>query len=470
MNICLWREWFRCVWTLRSSCTRGSIFVKLVLVLVGFSVRTEQAGVTSFIRGLGLQPRFYHRLLDVFHSEGLKLESLTTLWVTLALKIFKPVSVNGYLVLLGDGIKIPKDGKKMPGVKKLHQSSGNSSKPSFIMGHSFQAISMLVHSAVDAVTAVPLTSRIHEGVVLKRNDNTTLLDKMVSLFLMVVKAIRSPVVFVVDAYYASRKVIRPLLAQGHHLVTRVRITSVAFLPAPPPAIPRRGRPKLYGAKLRLRDLVKNNAAFTCALSPVYGETDVLLEYRCLDLLWRPIGRLVRFVIVKHPTRGTIILMSTHTLLSPLDIISLYGYRFKIETGFRQAVHVIGSYSYHFWMKSMSPINEKTGNQHIYNKSKKYQQAVLRKLNAYHCFVQIGCIAQGLLQHLSINFSSAVWKQFRSWLRTMKPDQPPSELVVSYALRAGLFDFLAATPAEHTLKIIIKEHLDPSQWPEYRLAA
>ncbi len=444
--------------------------MKLVLVLVGFSVRTEHAGVTSFIRGVGLQPKFYHPLLTLFHSEGLKLEMLTKLWVALALKIFKPVRVKGYLVCLGDGIKIPKDGKKMPGVKKLHQSSGNSSKPSFIMGHSFQAIALLVRSGVDAVTAVPLTSRIHEGVLLKRNDKTTLLDKMVSLFRMVVETIPSPVVLVADSYYASRKVIQPLLATGHHLVTRVRITSVAFLPAPPPAIRRRGRPKFYGAKLRLRDLAKKKTGFTSALSPVYGETNVMLEYLCIDLLWRPIGRLVRFVIVKHPTRGTIILLSTNLHFSPLEIISLYGYRFKIEVGFRQAVHVIGSYAYHFWMKSMFPVNQKTGNQHIYNKSTVYQQAVRRKLHAYHCFVQIGCIAQGLLQHLAINFSSVVWKQFRSWLRTMKADRPPSELVVSHALRAGLLEFLMATPGEHTLKIIIQEHLDPSQWPEYRLAA
>jgi hypothetical protein len=53
---------------------------------------------------------------------------------------------------------------------------------------------------------------------------------------------------------------------------------------------------------------------------------------------------------------------------------------------------------------------------------------------------------------------------------MKTDQPPSELVVAYALRSGLFNFLAATPDEHTLKKIILDHLDPSLFPEYRMAA
>ncbi|MCP5022554.1 MAG: IS66 family transposase, partial [bacterium] len=44
-------------------------------------------------------------------------------------------------------------------------------------------------------------------------------------------------------------------------------------------------------------------AFVAAPSPVYGEQGVSLSYRCVNLLWRPIGALVRFVLVDHPTRG-----------------------------------------------------------------------------------------------------------------------------------------------------------------------
>jgi hypothetical protein len=35
-------------------------------------------------------------------------------------------------------------------------------------------------------------------------------------------------------------------------------------------------------------------------------------------------------------------------MDPLDVIILYGYRFKIELSFRHALHVVGSYAYHFW--------------------------------------------------------------------------------------------------------------------------
>ena len=64
--------------------------------------------------------------------------------------------------MVGDGIKIAKRGKKMPGVKLLHQQSEN--KAEFIMGHSLQAVSLLV-LAEQSVVAVPLILRIHEGIV-----------------------------------------------------------------------------------------------------------------------------------------------------------------------------------------------------------------------------------------------------------------------------------------------------------------
>jgi hypothetical protein len=90
-------------------------------------------------------------------------------------------------------------------------------------------------------------------------------------------------------------------------------------------------------------------------SPVYGERNVILRYRVSDLLWRPAGRLVRFVAVIHPTRGSCLLMSTDLSLSAVDIIHVYGLRFKIEHSFKQATRLIGAFAYHFWMMDMTPL-------------------------------------------------------------------------------------------------------------------
>jgi hypothetical protein len=452
----LWIQWLQAVRCLRPACHRSLTFVWMTLALMGLCCRSDNLGITSFVRALNLRGAAYHRLLHVFHSKALDLDVLTSCWVRLCLVLFRPFEVGQRLVCLADGIKAPKEGKCMPGVKLLHQQSQNNTKPEYIMGHSLQAISLLVHSGAGQVAAIPLTSRIHEGLVFSNRDSTTLLDKLVALLLSLTRVWSKSVVLVADAYYASGKVITPLLDNGHHLVTRAKTNVVAYLPVPKLDCPGKGRPRIYGEKVRLKDMAADDGAFTSAPSPVYGERDVMVRFRVLDLLWKPVGCVVRFCIVRHPVRGTIFLLSTDTSLSALEILQLYGYRFKIELGFRQAVHVVGAYAYHFWMAGMKPLRRGGGDQFLHRTSDAYRAGVRRKLRAYHVHVQLGCIAQGLLQHLAINHTAEVWHCFRSWLRTMNPAMPPSELIVASALRSTLPVFIAVpTLAPDLTKIMAK---------------
>ncbi len=465
----IWLEWYRCVARLRPACSYSATYMWMVLALAGLCTRTEHLGVTSIIRALGLQERCYHRLLHMFHSRSLKLELLTKLWIELVRTLFRPLLVYGYYVLVVDGLKVAKEGKKMPAVKKLYQGSNDNSKPAYIFGHSFQVIALLVQSLSGAIFAVPLIPRIHEGLVFSNRDKRTLMDKLVEMFFGVTAVLNAKAILIADNYYNNRKVILPLLMKGMELISRIRSNGVGYFPAEPPKEKKRGRKKIYGEKVILIEFFDNISLFTTALSPVYGEKGILISYYCIDLLWRPIGRLARFVLVNHPVRGKIMLITTCLRLEPLKIIELYGYRFKIEVSFKHALHVVGTYSYHFWMKIMSPLPRKSGNQHLHRKSKEYREQVIRKITAYHCFVQLGCVTQGLLLHLSINLKDTVWNSFRSWLRTMNKSAHPSELVVTMALRSSLPGFLAGTPEIHALKKFISENTDPTLMPEWKLA-
>jgi hypothetical protein len=144
----------------------------------------------------------------------------------------------------------------------------------------------------------------------------------------------------------------------------------------------------------------------------------------------------------------------------MEIILLYGYRFKIELGFRQAVHVVGSYAYHFWMAAMNPRRRGQGDQYLHRQSQTYRDAVRRKMNAFHLHGQLGCVAQGLLQHLALNHTAQVWLLFRSWSRTINPTLPPSELVVACALRSALPECLQDAALPHKLRIILRRYREP----------
>ena len=461
----LWIHWWNAIRQLRPACSRDRTFLWFATAVAGMTVRTELLGVTSIVRALGLQARCYYNLLDLFHSTGVDLDAMSALWAQVVLRLFPaPVRVKGRLVLVGDGIKVGKCGKKMPAVKLLHQESESNTKPEYIMGHSLQAVSLLV-SAAKSVFAVPLAIRIHEGLVWSNRDKRTLLDKMIALLGIV--AIGQPFYFVADAYYASHKIINGLLRQNNHLVTRVKSNAVAYTVFDRQGAKPRGRPRVYGDKVKLRSLWAEGQAMTQAPSPVYGEENVTIQYRVCDLLWRPVGRLVRFVVVIHPTRGRCLLMCTDITLDAIEIMRIYGLRFKIELSFKQAVRVIGTFGYHFWMKSMKRLRRRNGNQYMHRESETYRNDIKRKIGAYHLFIHVGIIAQGLVQYLSATMPQLVWASFGSWLRTIRPGIPPSELVVATALRHSLPEFLLNCANKHDLAKFIVDRQDPDRMEVFR---
>jgi len=461
----LWWKWWEVVRLLRPACARRRTFLWLAAALAGVTVRPDLFGVTSIVRALGLRPRFYDRLLDVFHSSALSLSKLTPLWVSVVMGLGSSlVRVNGRPVLVGDGLKTRKSGKKMPAVKKLHVTSSN--QPRTIWGHSCQAVAILVGS-LGGCFALPLACRIHEGLVFSNRDHRTLLDKMIALLESL--GIRQEFYFVADAYYASRRMALPLLEKGHHLVSRVRSNAVAYLPAKPPSGRRPvGRPRFYGKKVPLRFLFECSEAFTTIESPVYGEKRVALRIASYDLLWRPVGRLVRFVLVTHPVRGKIILMSTDLTLSATEVLRLYGLRFKIEVSFKQSLRTLGAYAYHFWMRTMKPRKNRSGNQYLHRESQAYRESVRRTLAAYHRHIQIGLIAQGLVQYLSVRYPRLVWSHYGSWIRTIRPGRAPSEYVTAMALRNMLPEFLADDSEEAILAKFLPERVDVTRTEGARL--
>ena len=151
--------------------------------------------------------------------------------------------------------------------------------------------------------AVPVAARIHEGLVWSNRDRRTLLDKLGALLLGL--PWDRALTVVADAYYAAAKFARAFSSQGHHLVTRVRCNAVAYFPPSPPKGKRRWTARSLRAQnqtARLVPLPGNSSSKRPARS--MASPGVRLRYYAFDLIWRPLGRLVRFVWVIHPTART----------------------------------------------------------------------------------------------------------------------------------------------------------------------
>ena len=119
---------------------------------------------------------------------------------------------------------------------------------------------------------------------------------------------------------------------------------------------------------------------------------------------------------------------------------------------------------------MTPLKRNSGNQYLHRKDKPYRDAVKRKIDAYHRFIQLGLIAQGIMIAIATTKPNLVWRHFGSWLRTTRPGICPSERVVAAALRNTLPDFLADDSCAPNLTKFLRERLDLARAEGIRLAA
>jgi hypothetical protein len=161
-------------------------------------------------------------------------------------------------------------------------------------------------------------------------------------------------------------------------------------------------------------------------------------------------------------------MCTDISLGAIDIIRLYGLRFKIEHSFKQAIRLIGSFAYHFWMKgavappqrqsvSSSPIIQLSGS----------SQTQGQRLPCFHPS------RGGRPRSAPISrrrCAQAGMGLVGSWLRTIRPGIPPSELVVAQALRQTLPDFVLVSCKVCALAKFIADQQDTQNMRIFRMSA
>ena len=86
------------------------------------------------------------------------------------------------------------------------------------------------------------------------------------------------------------------------------------------------------------------------------------------------------------------------------------------------------------------------------------------------FIQAAVVCQGLLQYLAVAFPQRVWASFGSWLRTVRPGIPPSELVVANAMRQSMPEFLLNSASGNSFAKFVGERQDTDKMEAFRLAS
>ena len=256
---------------------------------------------------------------------------------------------------------------------------------------------------------------------------------------------------VLDAYFSTGPMFEILKSavnidaqQLVHVITRAKKNYVGFLD-------REFSTKKYDDddKFRLMDWFDFPEFFTKAQVNTYGISRTI-EYLCVDLLWQPIDEFVRFVCVKDGN-AKYVLMCSDLTLSPIDIITIYSYRSKVEVMFLFLKHLIGGFCYRFWTNSWPKLKRKKKSDPP-TLSESGREKAAQVLKAIERFVNIAGITLGLLQYLALTRAAEIWRSYHGWLRT-RSSETPSEAVVQSVIQTEFFFSSRKVPFCYTLRII-----------------
>ena len=434
--------------------------------------RTDFQGITGVIRELFISAHSYTALLHFFRATSWKIEDIEAKWIEIIKESGCLAKRDGYCILLGDGIKKGKEARRMPAVKKHHQESENTSKPTYIFGHLFGVNGLLIGREKHRF-CVAVSAQIQNGANVIRNfskqEKTTdsHVAQMMKQCCQTAKTLQEPTIIVLDRYFLTKTAIETLASFQKDestppiaIVTRAKINATANEKPIPKEKKGRGRPAKLGKKVKLKEMFTTHSQrFETAQITLYGKS-VSVSYLCLNLLWDK-DTTLRYVLVVYEGKQSILVCSD-LHLDPLTIIETYGMRQKIEATFKSLSQTIGGFDYHFWNKQMPKLNRYRQKDALDPLETiddgKVQKSIQTTLKAIEGYVSIACIANGLLQMISILFKEELTNSPLRWLRT--PNfSAPSEATVSDILRRktlmGFFAFSQKSPIL-PITLIIRE--------------
>lgn len=358
----------------RSCFSRTATYNWFIIMITGLMVRFDSLGVTSFIRALSLDHRFYESLLHFFRSNAFSTEKLKLRWHKIVFRHAPFIRLNGRILILGDGTYsnsfcIPLDLNIQDGLRET--ASWGNGNLSDAASHVFQ-----------------MNRNAHEASQTFGEDSYCVLNR----YFLTVPAL------------IELSTLNGASAHRLDIITRAKNNCIAFEEPDLNPVPRRGRPRKKGTAVKLNPLFNDRADdFKKATVMMYGKEQEV-EYLSLNLLWgSKLYQKLQFVLVKYHG-GTAIFVSTDLTLNPILVIEAYAHRFKIECMFRELKQQIHGFNYHFWSSYVPKLNKykrKSDPDPLSLAAEKHQESILLTIDAIERFILCSEIAMGIIQLIAL---------------------------------------------------------------------
>jgi hypothetical protein len=337
-------QWF---FHLAASLDRRST-LRLAWLFLGAVLARGRRTVTSWIRAAGLRLQ-YQRCYTTVAAAGKKAKDIAA---GLLCEVVRPLVAHQTKITFAiDDTPTQRYGPFVQGAGIHHNPTPGPANSTHVYGHIWVVLGLLADHPVWGVIALPLLARMY---VRKKNLPTiypqhrpkfqTKLEMAVELLQWAhfwLKNLGKPLWVVVDGAYAKAPFLKPAMALGITIVSRLR-KDAALYTVPDRRTPRRrGRPRIYGeSRIELAKRAGQRRGWMTDVFDLYGK-QTKKRYKTFLATWRPAGGLIRVVLVDEED-GWRAFFCTDVNATVAEILATVADRFALETTFRDCKEIVGA--------------------------------------------------------------------------------------------------------------------------------
>ena len=321
---------------------------RLAWLFLGALLARGRRTVTSWIRAAGLS-RQYQPCYTTVAAAGKQAENIAA---RLVYQVVKPlVAGQARLTLAIDDTPTQRYGPYVQGAGIHHHPTPGPAGSPHLYGHIWVVLGLLADHPAWGVIALPLLARMYvRKKDLPRIDPKHRPEFRTKLAMGVewlrlarawLRPLGKPFWVVVDGADAKAPFLKPAMALGMTIVSRLRKDAALWTVPGPRAPGRRGRPRIYGAgRMELAKRAGQRRGWSTGSFELYGKR-AKKRYKTFVATWRPAGGAIRVVLVDEPS-GWVAFFCTDVEASAAEILATVADRFALETTFRDCKEVVGA--------------------------------------------------------------------------------------------------------------------------------
>jgi len=341
---------------------------RLAMILAAMLFARGRKTITSWLRAAGIN-RCYKAYYYFIGSLGNKTENIATgLFEIMVKRIYK--NTNTVLVAIDDS-PTSRYGPKVAGAGIHRNPTPTPDGRKFIYGHVWVTISAIARHKHFGTIGLPMLARMY----VKARDvgNASLFfqsktEQAVELSKWAYNCcinLGKRLWIVTDGGFTRASFLKPVVKMGAVIITRLRRDAVLYAELKQPKKRKRGRPRKYGKRLKLANIVKSSDGWFKIKAVLYGKEEVK-DVKVFKALYKPAGCQVQVLVVRESKDCFRAFMCTDLTASAQEILEAVADRYAIEQNFsdikeiegagQQQVRTIGSnigaFHLNLWLHSM----------------------------------------------------------------------------------------------------------------------